>query len=135
MTSHCVTCCCNPVNAAIITLVLALLMGIAINFPAHFEAGVTEAKYRALRDSAPLAGNEILAQIPVVSFNIRLDAFEKDPNNHFIKRLPRLVRFFNRVEPWLVGLQIRSQGNSCTYKAYCRHISRLWAMLAMGTEE
>ena len=100
-----VTCCCNPANAAIITSVLALLVGIALHFPTHLEAEVTEAQYHLLRESIPLDGNEILAKIPVVSFNIRLDGLERDPNNHFVKRLPRLAGFFNRVEPWLVGLQ------------------------------
>ena len=43
--------------------------------------------------------------ISVVSFNIRLDAEESNPDNHFTKRVSRLARFFNTVRPTLAGLQ------------------------------
>ena len=43
--------------------------------------------------------------VPIVSYNIRLDAQESDPNNHFTRRVHRLGAFVREVEPWIVGLQ------------------------------
>jgi endonuclease/exonuclease/phosphatase family metal-dependent hydrolase len=42
---------------------------------------------------------------PVMSFNVRLDALEKEPDNKFLKRLPRLVNVFKKWRPLIVGLQ------------------------------
>eukprot|EP00697_Spironema_sp_BW2_P005092 gnl/Spiro4/16869_TR9082_c0_g1_i1.p1 gnl/Spiro4/16869_TR9082_c0_g1~~gnl/Spiro4/16869_TR9082_c0_g1_i1.p1 ORF type:complete len:456 (-),score=96.80 gnl/Spiro4/16869_TR9082_c0_g1_i1:152-1489(-) len=44
-------------------------------------------------------------QIPVMSFNIRLDTEESDINNHWTRRLPRVVAMFDEYRPWTVGIQ------------------------------
>lgn len=44
-------------------------------------------------------------RIPVMSFNIRLDCLESDDRNHFLRRLPRIARLFQRAAPWTVGMQ------------------------------
>lgn len=42
---------------------------------------------------------------PVMSFNVRLDGLEADPDNKFLKRLPRLANVFKTWQPLLSGLQ------------------------------
>ena len=43
--------------------------------------------------------------LPVMSFNVRLDGLEKNPNNHFTKRVDRLKAVIERWKPSIAGLQ------------------------------
>jgi endonuclease/exonuclease/phosphatase family metal-dependent hydrolase len=43
--------------------------------------------------------------LPVVTYNIRLDQEEHQPDNHFTRRVHRLAAFFKEARPWLAGLQ------------------------------
>ena len=43
--------------------------------------------------------------LPVMTFNIRFDGLERDPNNHFTKRITRLTETVHRWQPAILAVQ------------------------------
>ena len=44
-------------------------------------------------------------RLSAMTFNIRLDGIERDPNNHFTKRISRLTRTIENWQPAILGVQ------------------------------
>lgn len=97
---RCVQCSCSCL--ALVTLAFGVLIALSCEYP----------RYTAEDDAAQLAQLGALQEaeagpdtLTVMSFNMRLDAWEPDENNHFTRRVYRVANTFERVAPQLVGLQ------------------------------
>eukprot|EP01113_Clastostelium_recurvatum_P038633 TRINITY_DN5800_c0_g1_i5.p1 TRINITY_DN5800_c0_g1~~TRINITY_DN5800_c0_g1_i5.p1 ORF type:complete len:388 (-),score=27.70 TRINITY_DN5800_c0_g1_i5:63-1226(-) len=91
-----------------------LLVGVVLlyNFPRytdHDEAAIRAHLTNISRDAT---------SIPVMTFNMRLDCEESDPNNHYTKRIHRINELFRSFEPWLVGLQEPFAGQLLHLQSY-----------------
>lgn len=96
--------CCSCSCVGSIVGVLSILLAALFAFPGISTEQMDTATIRAI-PSAAMGSDEKALQITVASYNIRLDAAEANPNNHFTKRAARLANFFVEAEPWLCGLQ------------------------------
>lgn len=90
--------------------VLALLLQRAA--PSEYDAHEAQhlAQYRALSSASAPGGsgdniNNGSATLGVMSFNVRLDALESDPANHFTRRVHRLRETIRKWAPAVVGVQ------------------------------
>jgi hypothetical protein len=64
------------------------------------------AKYNQLRAQMSQKGSSV-SPFPVMSFNMRLDMFEADPNNHFTKRINRIDTLFKK---WYHSIPFQKRG-------------------------
>lgn len=64
--------------------------------------------------------------LSVMTFNIRFDGVERDPNNHFTKRVYRLTETVEKWQPSILGVQEPFTGQLLHWKSllpnYYQHI-------------
>lgn len=79
------------------SLVVPLLVAWLFTYPRYTEEddAMMLEKYRTIKENL----------LPVMTFNIRFDGVERDPNNHFTKRVSRLTETVEKWQPAIIGLQ------------------------------
>ncbi len=82
-------------KGAILCGLVAFCLAIAVFFPVFDPEEVIRLDDEFRRNDNNLT---------VASFNIRLDAFEADPNLHFRQRKPRIAKFFQGCCLYIVGV-------------------------------
>jgi endonuclease/exonuclease/phosphatase family metal-dependent hydrolase len=107
-------------------LVLAFIVGILLNLPrADWEREEEEffRTYQTLTtnisgtdlldgedQTGPTSSSSSIPPLSVMSYNIRIDAEEPNPKNHWTRRVSRVAKTINRWRPAIIGLQEPSGG-------------------------
>ncbi|CAF3498504.1 unnamed protein product [Rotaria sp. Silwood1] len=79
----------------------------SILIPVFIAFLFTFPRYTEQDDSALLQEYLVIKQnlLSVMTFNIRLDGVERDPNNHFTKRVYRLTETVKKWQPFILSVQ------------------------------
>ena len=77
--------------------VVSVLVALLFSYPRYTEKDDLKllTEYRWIQEDL----------LPVMTFNIRFDGVERDPNNHFTKRISRLTETITRWQPAILGVQ------------------------------
>ncbi|CAF4342848.1 unnamed protein product, partial [Adineta steineri] len=78
-------------------IIIAVLIGFLFIFPRYTEEDdlAILKKYQSIKEGL----------LSVMTFNIRFDGPERDPNNHFTKRIFRLTETIKKWEPSILSVQ------------------------------
>eukprot|EP01102_Stenamoeba_stenopodia_P015871 TRINITY_DN5482_c0_g1_i1.p1 TRINITY_DN5482_c0_g1~~TRINITY_DN5482_c0_g1_i1.p1 ORF type:complete len:413 (-),score=75.61 TRINITY_DN5482_c0_g1_i1:159-1397(-) len=93
----------------VLGVVPLVLMGLLFYFPRcdheEVEAQLLTRYLDLQRELSSSASPATSIAFPIMTFNIRLDGLESDPNNHWTKRVYRVRDTLERWKPFVVGLQ------------------------------
>ena len=114
--------CCRAASCALWVAAVAVVIAVSFTYPLYTAADDDSmvAQLHALQDTEASTPNkhDVLASLTLLSFNVRLDALEANPEHHFTKRVSRLGTTFARLQPTLVGLQEPFAGQLLHMKRY-----------------
>ncbi|CAF3264166.1 unnamed protein product [Rotaria socialis] len=82
----------------LISILISILIAFLFTFPRYTERddSATLQKYLSIKQDYLLS---------VMTFNIRFDGVERDPNNHFTKRIYRLTETIKKWQPSILNVQ------------------------------
>ena len=78
-------------------IAITVFIGFLFTFPRYSEQDDADMLQKYLKIKEDL--------LSVMTFNIRLDGFERNPNNHFTKRIYRLIETIEKWQPVILCLQ------------------------------